>query len=347
MLTPKNKVIVYAQDSFGVETAKTGIGFIRYGLCETVGVVDKRLAGKTTTDVFKPLPPIKIFNSIEEAKKARPDADVLLIGIAPSGGQLPKEWVDDIKVAINLKLNIVSGLHDFIEQIPEVKSQASKAGVFIWDLRKNNSKHNIANARLLDYPVKVILTVGTDASVGKMTVALELTKSAKKLQKPAKFIATGQTGMVISGSGVPIDAIVGDFMAGAIEEEIIKASKQGCNIVFVEGQGSILHPGFSGVTLALFHGAMPHKLILCHKVGLDYLRNTKIKIQSLRQFINIYENVSIPLREAKVVGIGLNTATLNDYETKEAIKAVEGETGLLADDTFKHTGDKLIKTCLE
>lgn len=347
MLSPKNKVIIYAQDSFGVDTAKTGIGFIRYGLCETVGIVDRKLEGKTATDVFKFLPPVKIFNSIEEAKKARPDADVLLIGIAPSGGQLPKEWAPDIRVAINLKLNIVSGLHDFIEQIPEVKLQASKAGVFIWDLRKSNSKHTIANARLLDYPIKVVLTVGTDASVGKMTVALELTKSAKMLHKSAKFIATGQTGMVISGSGVPIDAIVGDFMAGAIEEEIIKASKQSYNIVFVEGQGSILHPGFSGVTLALFHGSMPHKLILCHKVGLDYLRNTKVKIQSLRQFINIYENVSIPLREAKVVGIGLNTATLNNCETKEAIKIVEGETGLSADDTFKHTGDKLINACLE
>ena len=180
-----------------------------------------------------------------------------------------------------------------------------------------------------------------------MTVALEVTKAAKLKQLNAKFIATGQTGMMISGSGIPIDAIVRDFMAGAIEEEIIKASNEGYKMAFVEGQGSILHPAWSGVTLALFHGSLPHKLILCHKSGRKYLKNTKVKIESLKQFIKVYEAVSLPVRPAKVVGICLNTVDLNKKETIDAIKKAEDETGLPVDDPVKYSGEKLLKACLK
>lgn len=346
MLTPKNKVIIYAQDQFGGESAKTAIGFIKYGLCETVGVVDRKLASKNVADVIKGLSPIPIFDSIESAKKNRPDADSLLIGIATVGGEFPTEWIPDMKKAINNKLNIVNGLHDFLSDIPEIRTLAQKSGVFIWDVRKTKKKFEIANTRLLNYPIEVVLTVGTDGAIGKMTVALELTKSAVSKGKRAKFIATGQTGMMISGSGVPVDAIPGDFMAGAVEEEIIKAGNEGYEVAFIEGQGSILHPGWSGVTLALLHGALPHKLILCHKVDREYLRNTKIKIESLNQFITLYENISLPVRQAKVVGIGLNTFGLSDKETQDAIKKAEDETGLPVDDPVRNSGKKLFEACL-
>lgn len=347
MLNPENKVIIYAQDAFSSDTAKTGIGFIRYGLCETVGIVDRKLGGKTAFDFISDLPKIPIFSSIDEAKKNRPDADALLIGIAPPGGKFPEDWIPDIKKAINYKLNIVNGLHDFLSNNSEINSLAKRENVFIWDVRKTDNKFPIANAKLLDCPTKIVLTVGTDAAIGKMTVALELTKSAKKIGKPAKFIATGQTGMMISGAGIPIDAIVGDFMAGAIEEEIIRQANSGCDIAFVEGQGSILHPGWSGVTLALFHGSLPHKLILCHKAGREYLRNTKVKINSLKDFIKVYETISLPLRKAKVVGIGLNTFGLNETEAKEAIKSIESETGLPASDPVREGGERLLEACLK
>ena len=346
MLTSKDKVIVYAQDAFSGDSAKTGIGFIKYGLCETVGIVDRKLAGKTARDTFNILPPIPIFDSVDQVVNKRPDANILLIGIAPPGGQFPVEWLPDIKKSISLKLNIVNGLHDFLTSNPEINFLAAKEGVYIWDVRKTDNRFPIANARLLDYPIQVILTVGTDAAIGKMTVALELTKSAKKIGKAASFIATGQTGMMISGSGVPIDAITGDFMAGAVESEMLKKAKQGCEIAFVEGQGSILHPGWSGVTLALFHGSLPHKLILCHKVGREYLKNTKVKIKSLKDFIQVYENISLPLRPAKVVGIGLNTFGLDKSKIVDSMKLTEDETGLPADDPVKNTGDKLLQACL-
>ena len=262
MLTSKNKVIIYAQDSFGGDSAKTAIGFIRYGLSESVGIVDRKLAGKKANDIVTNLAPVPIFDSIDSAKKHRPDADTLLVGIATVGGEFPVNWIPDIKKAIKFKLNIVNGLHDFLSNINELKELADEEGVFIWDVRKVTGKFTVANARLMDFPIEIILTVGTDGAIGKMTVALELTKAAKLKGYKAKFIATGQTGMMISTEGVPVDALVSDFMAGAIEEELIKAAKQEFKIAFVEGQGSILHPVWSGVTLALLHGSLPHKLIL-------------------------------------------------------------------------------------
>lgn len=346
MLNPSDKVLVYAQDSFSDETAKTAIGFIRYGFCETVGIVDRKLVDKSAKDVINYLPPIPFFRTIEEAKNIRPDINVLLIGIAPAGGSLPKEWVPDIKNAINLKLNIVNGLHDFLSNNEEVKKESDKNGVFIWDVRKTSSKFPIASARLLNYPIRVVLTVGTDAAIGKMTVALELTKLAREIGLKAKFIATGQTGIMISGEGIPIDAIAGDFMAGAIEEEIIKAAREGCKIAFVEGQGSILHPGWSGVTLALYHGSLPHTLILCHKVNREYVKNTNIKIQSLKQFISIYEFISLPLRQAKVVGIALNTEGLTNEDAFNAMHTIESEVNLPTTDVLRFRDKKLLSVCL-
>ena len=346
MLTKNNKVIIYAQDAFSGESAKTAIGFIRYGLCETVAIVDRKLTGKKACDIVPGLKPVPVFDSIEQAKKHRNDADVLLIGIAPAGGDFPPKWIPDVKKAIKFKLNIVNGLHDFLSDIDEVQMLANSENVFIWDVRKSNKKYPVANARPLDYPIEVVLTVGTDGAIGKMTVALELTRSANEKGLKAKFVATGQTGMMISGEAVPVDAILSDFAAGAIEEEIIKASKQNCKIAFVEGQGSILHPAWSGVTLSLLHGSLPHKLILCHKANREYLRNTKVKIESLSQFIKIYEEICLPLRKAKVTGIALNTYGLDENTTSDLIKQAEIETGLPACDPVKHTAGKLLKPCL-
>ena len=345
MLSSKNKVIIYAQDSFSGESAKTGIGFIRYGFCETVAIVDRKLAGKTASDIVNGLPGIPIFESIETAKKNTPDADVLLVGIAPAGGKFPIEWISDIKAAINLKLNIVNGLHDFLENIPEVKVLANKQKFFIWDVRKYKESLTVANTKLLDLPMQIILTVGTDAAVGKMTVSLELVKAARKNNFQAELVATGQTGMMISGDGIPIDAIIGDFMAGAIEEQLLKVAKKKCDFAFVEGQGSILHPAWSGVTLALYHGSLPHKLILCHRAGNKYLKNTKIEIESLNQFIKVYESVSLPVRKAKVVGIALNTLGFTSEQALDAIKKAEDETGLPVDDVVRNGGGKLFKSC--
>lgn len=348
MLTKNHKVIIYAQDEFAGENAKTGIGFIRYGLAKTVAIVDRKLAGKKANDIYSDLSDVPIYDSVESVKKDIPDADVLLIGIATSGGAFPLEWIPDIKKSIDLKINIVNGLHDFLCDISEINSLAKEKNVFIWDVRKSVEKFKIANTKILDYPnTEVILTVGTDGAIGKMTVSLELTKAAIKYGKKAKFIATGQTGMMIAGEGIPLDAIVADFMAGAVEKEVVKGACEGNGMLFVEGQGSILHPGWSGVTLSLLHGAVPNKLILCHRAKREYIKNTSVKIESLNQFIKVYEDISLPVRKSKVVGVGLNTFGLSEKEALVEIKKSEDETGLPADDVIRFGGEKLLKACLK
>lgn len=347
MLKADHKVIIYAQDRFSTNYAKTAIGFIKYAIPKTLCVVDRKLIGKYVSDIFPGFPEIPIVESIETAKRKFPSSDVLLIGIAPAGGRLPPEWIGELNKALDLKLNIVNGLHDFLWDIDLLRHKAESNSLFIWDVRNTKKKFNIANARVMDYSGEIVLTVGTDAAIGKMTVALELTKSAKKRNLKAKFIATGQTGMMISGEGVPIDAITGDFMAGAVEEEVIRALNEHNQIVFVEGQGSILHPGWSGVTLGLLHGSLPHKMILCHKALRKSLKDTKVKIESLRQFIEVYEYVSLPLRKAKVVGIALNTVDLTSNEALNEIRKTEEETGLVTDDVIRFSGDKLLEACLK
>ena len=346
MLTKHNKVIIYAQEYFNLDYAKTGIGFIRYATSEVVGIVDKKYSGQYASSIYPSLPKIPIYDSIESAKNARKDADVLLIGVAPPGGKLPLEWIPDIKHALKLNLNIVNGLHDFLNDVKQLSDLAKRNKLWIWDVRKYQGPLLVANAQLLKSPIQVILTVGTDAAIGKMTVAVEMEKAAQQQNLKAKFIATGQTGMMISGGGIPIDAIIGDFMAGAIEEEVLKAARVNYKIAIVEGQGSVFHPAWSGVTLALCHGALPHKLILCHKPDKKTLRNTDIKIESLNQFIKAYENISLPLRKAKVAGIALNTINLNENQTIDIIKQIENETDLPVDDPVKNGGFKLLSSCL-
>ena len=347
MITNKHKVIIYAPDSFTVDKAKTAIGFIKYGFADTVAIVDNKHAGSSADKVISGLPKIPIVDSVASAKKICADADVLLIGIAPLGGRLPDKWLSDMENALKEGFNIVNGLHDFLDSYPVLNELAKSKGLFIWDVRKLTRKLNIANARVLDFNKIVVLTVGSDAAIGKMTVALELTKTALKRGLKAKFIATGQTGIMISGEGVPIDAIAGDFMAGAVEEEIIKAFNQGFNIVFVEGQGSILHPGWSGVTLALLHGSLPHKMVFCHKAGREYLKDTKVKIGSLKKMIEMYEYLSHPLRKSSVAGVALNTLNLDEEKARNEIKKVEIETGLFTEDVVKYSGDRLLNECLK
>ncbi len=151
---------------------------------------------------------------------------------------------------------------------------------------------------------------------------------------------------MISGEGVPLDAVIGDFMSGAVEDEVMKAIKEKNDYIFVEGQGSILHPAWSSVTLALIHGALPHKMILCHKAKSKFLKNTKVEIQPFKEYIKIYENITLPLRKAKVVGIGLNTVALSEEEAKKEIINIEKETGLPCDDIFRFKSDKLLNACL-
>jgi len=274
----------------------------------------------------------------------------VLVGIAPTGGQLPAEWRGWLKTAIGRGLDIWSGLHTFIEDDPELGALAQAKGVRVLDARKPPAGLVIADGRAAEVDALVILTVGTDCNVGKMTAQLELRSELVRRGHRARFVATGQTGIFIEGWGIAIDAVVADFVAGAAERLVLEGAV-GADVVLVEGQGSLIHPGYSGVTLGLLHGACADALILCHQATRDFIgdyhgRGPWVRIPPLSEVIEIYERAAAPVRPAKVIGISLNTFDLDERGARAALERAAQETGLPATDPVRFGTDPLADAVL-
>src|SRR5438105_10679412 len=204
---------------------------------------------------------IPIVRDINEALKYQPDT--LLIGIAPMGGALPTEWRWQLLAAIEAGLDIVSGLHFFISDDEELRAAAEKRGVTIWDVRRPPDKNRVAQFIPHRPGSHTILMVGSDCATGKMTAALELDREAQKRGLNSAFVATGQTGIMISGTGLPVDRIISDFVAGMVEEMVLDFANEH-DWVFGEGQGAPNHPRYSPLTPCLIPGSLPTTMIFCH-----------------------------------------------------------------------------------
>jgi uncharacterized NAD-dependent epimerase/dehydratase family protein len=332
------RIAILAEGAFEWHYGKTATGVIRYGNDTVVAVIDSTKAGK---DVAQALGAsfgqgIPVVRNIHEALTYQPDT--LLIGIAPMGGALPKEWHWQLLTAINAGLDIISGLHFFIADDDELRTAAEKRGVMIWDVRRPPAKNRVAQYiphRLGSYTV---LMVGSDCATGKMTVALELDREAQNRGLNSAFVATGQTGIMISGTGLPVDRIISDFVAGMVEEMVLDFTAKH-DWVFVEGQGALNHPGYSPVTLGLIHGSMPDAMIFSHKVGATTIEGYEhCRLPSLRRMIAFNEDTVSwvrPERPCKVVGLALVTYGLSEQQARDGLKQAEDETGLPATDVLR------------
>lgn len=332
MSDKKRRIVVLSEGYFGDLEAKTASGLIMCRPEEVVAVIDSTKAGRSVREVLGFGGEIPIVRDLEASLKYGPNA--LLIGIAPRGGKLPAEWRNQVKQALENGLDVISGLHDMLNEDSELSMIALLKKAKIWDLREARQFNKVAIGAPNLIEAKVILTVGTDCKVGKMIAAIEMAKEATNWGWNPFFAATGQTGMVITGSGVPIDSIIGDFMAGALEEFLIEKSKS-CDLLLVEGQGTLIHPGYSGVSLALIHGCLPDVMILCHFPGRKKIKNYDISIPPLPEIIKLHEEVAKPVKPCKVTGICLNTQELTEEEAKQELKKVEAETGLPATDPVR------------
>jgi uncharacterized NAD-dependent epimerase/dehydratase family protein len=340
------RLALYAPGEFGKGSSKTAEGVLRYGKNPITCVIDESQAGKAIEEITKIKSDAPIVATVEDAIAM--GADALLLGTAWNGGAMPPAWRKDIIKALAGGLDVVNGLHDFLEHDPDIVAAAQKHGRRLFDVRKTPDNLPVASARVLDsrqnknLNALIILTVGTDCSVGKMTAALEMQKSANRAGKNAAFVATGQTGIMICGHGIAIDRVIGDFMAGATEQMVLEATP-GADAVLVEGQGSLAHPGFSGVTLALLHGACPHALVLCHTPSRKAIKGTDpaIAISDFARLIATYESMSSYLRPARVIAIALNTKDLSESEARNIISRYENETGLPVTDPVRFSADKL------
>jgi len=332
------RIAILAEGAFEWHYGKTGIGVIRYGKDPVVAVIDSTRAGQDVSQALNTSfgQGIPIVRDIHEALTYQPNA--LLIGIAPMGGALPTAWRWQLLAAIEAGLDIISGLHMFLADDEELRATANKRGVTIWDVRRPPASNRVTQFIPHRSGSHTVLMVGSDCAVGKMTVALELDREAQRRGFNSAFVATGQTGIMISGNGLPVDRIISDFVAGMVEEMVLDFTNKH-DWVFVEGQGALNHPGYSPVTLGLIHGSMPEAMIFCHKAGTTAIEGyTNCPYPPLNRMIQFNEDTVSWVRSdrpCKVVGLALMTHHLSEQKAHDAVKQVEDETGLPATDVVR------------
>lgn len=335
------KVAILLHEGILGHSGKTGLAFLRYSEAQIVAVIDRQSAGQSLAELTRISRQVPIVTSVAEALQFAPD--ILLIGIAPSGGKIPAEWMAEIHQAVTAGLSVVNGLHTKIAPLiaaPLTENQ------WIWDVRQEPENVGaIASAASAKLSCRRVLTVGTDMSVGKMSTCLELNRYCLQQGLNSKFLATGQAGLMIAGEGLALDAVRVDFAAGAVEQMVLKLGSE-CDILHVEGQGSLLHPG-STATLPLLRGAQPTHLILVHRAGQSCIRNhPHVSIPSLSKVVELYEMVAAAAGAfvgAKVCAIALNTHHLNEADALLAIEQIQAETGLLCTDAVRFGAEVLLR----
>jgi uncharacterized NAD-dependent epimerase/dehydratase family protein len=338
-----HRLVILTEGKFGAHEAKTALGVIRYGSSPVVALLDSSIAGRNVRE-WLPDHDIPAVATLAEALALPDPPTALLIGIAPTGGKLPEPWRATILEAISGGLDVLSGLHTLLGDDPEFAAAASAAGTTIVDYRRPPERLETAVGRRHRPGKRVVLTVGTDCAIGKMSVALELRRAALADGCSAVFVPTGQTGMMIEGWGVAVDRLIADFLQGTCEWLVEQAEERG-DWILVEGQGSLDHPAYSSVTLGLIHGTTPHAMVLVHKPGLAehdfaHLPEASFPIAPLQPFIDLHERVAGLVAPSRVVAIALNTSLVtNPEEARLVIEATRAETGLPCADPVRFGAD--------
>jgi uncharacterized NAD-dependent epimerase/dehydratase family protein len=319
---------------------KTMWGVMRYRRESVVAILDSKRAGETELGV-------PIVATVNDALCFNPTT--ALVGVVTQGGHFPGDWQELLKSCVAKGLDVENGLHYRLREVPGLVEAATRHNVELRDLREPPADLSTATGENLAVPATIVLTVGTDCAIGKMTATCELDLEARRRGLASVFVPTGQTGIAIAGWGISVDAVVSDFIAGATERLVIEGHARGGDLLWVEGQGSILHPVYSGVTMGLLHGSAPHLLVLCHEVGRDEIEGAgggPHPIPPLAEWVDLHERMSLRARPAKVAAIALNTRFVDEDVARAAIEEAERETGLPADDPVRFGSAKLLDAVL-
>ena len=335
---PPRRYVVLAEGWFADRHAKTAHGLITYGRenAEVVAIIDSALAGQRVLDV---LPNLRrdapIVGTLREALEYSPTS--ILVGLAPAGGRLPGEWMETLREAAGAGLEIVSGLHQRLApEFPKAK---------VWDVREPPEDVPLFSGEGFGVKPRVALTVGTNSAIGKMTATLEIERVARQGGIAAEFVPTGQTGIVIAGWGICVDAVVSDFAAGASEQLVLEAARRDPELILVEGQGSLGHPAYSGVTTALLHGSCPDCLVLCADASEEEVF-ASVPHPDIGRTARLYEGVAALVKPAQVVAVSVNTKGLDEGEAKAFVENLAAATGLPAADPVRGSAGPILDAIL-
>jgi uncharacterized NAD-dependent epimerase/dehydratase family protein len=312
---------------------------MRYRRESVVAILDTTRAGETDDGV-------PIVGRVDDALCFNPDT--ALVGVVTQGGNFPADWRALLRACVSKGLHLENGLHVRLTDDPELVELARRHRVELRDLRAPPPDLSTATGENLSVPARIVLTVGSDCAIGKMTATCELDLEARRRGLASVFVPTGQTGIAIAGWGIAVDAVVSDFLAGAAERLVVEGANRG-DLLWVEGQGSILHPVYSGVAVGLMHGSAPHLYVLCHEVGRTEVEGAgggPHPLPSLAELVDLHERMSLTLRPAAMACIALNTASVSEEEARAAIDAAEQETGLPTDDPVRFGAGKLLEAVL-
>jgi uncharacterized NAD-dependent epimerase/dehydratase family protein len=349
MFGKPRRLALLAEGCFTPTDAKTAVGVLRYRPDEVAAVIDASRAGRTAVACVGVGGAVPVVADIASAAAA--GADALLIGVAPQGGALPDAWRSLVLQALARGWDVFSGLHAFLADDPEFLAAAAASGARLFDARRPPTERWIGAGRAAAVEATVVLTVGSDCNVGKMTTSLELVAALRRAGTRAAFVATGQTGMFIADSGVAIDAMPSDFVAGTIEHLVLAAARD-ADVIVVEGQGSITHPAYSAVTLGILHGACPTAMVLCHASARERMRvgnrpEESRPIPPLTELRAAYEEAARWVHAAPVVGVALNTLELGEDAARAACARAARDTGLPVTDPVRFGAAPLADAILE
>jgi uncharacterized NAD-dependent epimerase/dehydratase family protein len=344
-LTADHRIVLLMHEGTDNPGGKTGLSILRYSPLNIVAVVDNQHAGESLKDITGIDRDVPIVESVAAAMTYQPT--VLTIGIAPSGGALPDPWYQEVKHAVEAGLSVVNGLHTLMSTDSTLSSRL-QPNQWIWDVRKEPTGLKIGSAAARLLPCRRVLPVGTDMAIGKMSTNLELHRLALRRGLRSKIIATGQTNLMLGDDGIPLDTIRVDFAAGAIEQQVVQYGHD-YDILFIEGQGSLFHPG-STATLPLMRGSQPTHLIMVHRAGQTHIRNhPHVPIPPLQEAIAVCETVASAggcFPKAQVVGIALNTYGLDTATAKLAIEKSAQAIGLPCTDVIRFGAEPLLEAIL-
>ncbi|MCP9807909.1 DUF1611 domain-containing protein [Cyanobium sp. HWJ4-Hawea] len=354
MLTADAPLVLLLHGGLDNLSGKTGLAMLRYRHGPIVAVIDPVHAGRSLGEITGIARAVPVVASMAEALAFGPE--VAVVGLAPSGGLLPPEMRPDLLAGLEAGLHLASGLHSRLGDDLELAAACSRAGQWIWDLRREPDGLEVAAARCAALPCRRLLAVGTDMAVGKMSACLELQAEAKRRGLDARFVGTGQAGILISGQGVALDAVRVDYASGAVEQAVLQAAAGAGPeaLVLVEGQGSLCHPG-STATLPLIRGSQPTDLLLVHRAGQSHVRSrpgaAAVAIPPLLEVIAAYEALAALGRpdglRPRVRAIAVNTATLEPEAAAAALAQIRAITSLVCADPVREGADRLLEALLD